>query len=176
MKNPIVLEPGSPEARRSLAAALAYRNRHVVDRFLGEYPLSRAEGEDVFRETKRWMWLCAKSGHSGALSVTPSMMVIDEMWHAFILFTVDYASYCDKHMGRMIHHVPTTHTESARFFKRLREDRDSLAEDLGVSRRRQYEIVAEYLGNRILKKWYVDFAKRYPPSKLARLRRKTLAP
>ena len=120
MKNPIVLEPGSPEARRSLAAALAYRNRHVVDRFLGEYPLSRAEGEDVFRETKRWMWLCAKSGHSGALSVTPSMMVIDEMWHAFILFTVDYASYCDKHMGRMIHHVPTTHTESARFFKRLR--------------------------------------------------------
>jgi hypothetical protein len=168
------LAPGSLEARKSLARALAYRNRHVVDRFLSEYPIPRDEAEDIFRETKRWLWLCGKSGHSAALTVTSSMTVIDEMWHAFVLFTPDYAAYCERHFGRMLHHVPTTHTESARFFRRLEKTPDRVATEIGKSRRRQYEIVAEFLGDRTLRKWYVDFAERYSPRALARLRRQAL--
>lgn len=38
-------------------------------------------------------------------SFSPSAMV-DKGWHAFILYTKDYAQYCDKAAGRFIHHNP----------------------------------------------------------------------
>lgn len=32
--------------------------------------------------------------------------VVDEVWHAFILFTKDYTAFCDDVFGRFIHHAP----------------------------------------------------------------------
>jgi hypothetical protein len=37
--------------------------------------------------------------------LTPSATV-DLGWHAFLLYTRDYAQFCDRVAGRMIHHVP----------------------------------------------------------------------
>jgi hypothetical protein len=175
MKKPAPLAPRSSEARASLARALAYRNRHVVDRFLGDYPMPRAQAEDIFRETKRWLWLTERSGKNEWLVVTDSMMAIDEMWHAFILFSSDYADYCERHYGHTLHHAPTTHTEAARYFRRLRAEPEKAAEKIGAARRRQYEIVREFLGERILRKWYVEFAERYSPERLRRLRLRALS-
>lgn len=46
-------------------------------------------------------------GTSGtaAVPLSPSKLV-DIGWHTFILFTVDYAAFCDRVAGRFIHHVP----------------------------------------------------------------------
>jgi hypothetical protein len=30
----------------------------------------------------------------------------DEFWHAFILFTRDYAAFCERHFSHFIHHAP----------------------------------------------------------------------
>src|SRR5690348_8802846 len=32
--------------------------------------------------------------------------VVDEAWHTFILFTLDYSRFCDEVFGRFIHHHP----------------------------------------------------------------------
>lgn len=32
--------------------------------------------------------------------------IVDEVWHAFILFTKDYAVFCEDVFGRFIHHAP----------------------------------------------------------------------
>jgi hypothetical protein len=32
--------------------------------------------------------------------------IVDEVWHAFILFTSDYAAFCDEVFGRFVHHAP----------------------------------------------------------------------
>lgn len=32
--------------------------------------------------------------------------VVDVAWHEFILFTRDYAAFCDKAFGRFLHHTP----------------------------------------------------------------------
>lgn len=32
--------------------------------------------------------------------------IVDEVWHAYILFTKDYAAFCDDVFGRFIHHAP----------------------------------------------------------------------
>jgi hypothetical protein len=33
---------------------------------------------------------------------------VDEIWHSFILFTREYAEFCEKVCGQMIHHRPNT--------------------------------------------------------------------
>ena len=33
---------------------------------------------------------------------------VDNLWHTFILFTKEYAQFCNKFAGKFIHHVPVT--------------------------------------------------------------------
>jgi hypothetical protein len=40
--------------------------------------------------------------------------VVDEFWHTFILFTRDYAAFCERHFGYFLHHTPTDDTDEAR--------------------------------------------------------------
>ena len=32
---------------------------------------------------------------------------VDEFWHNFILFTVDYSNFCDKYLSTYFHHMPS---------------------------------------------------------------------
>ncbi|MFJ6386463.1 glycine-rich domain-containing protein [Streptomyces sp. NPDC091972] len=52
----------------------------------------------------------ATSGTMPGRSLVPSELV-DYGWHAFILHTVDYAAFCQKVVGRFVHHVPTDEDE-----------------------------------------------------------------
>lgn len=52
----------------------------------------------------------AASGQQPGQSLTPSERV-DYGWHAFILHTVDYADFCQRVVGRFVHHVPTEENE-----------------------------------------------------------------
>ncbi|MBU5946827.1 glycine-rich domain-containing protein [Streptomyces griseoincarnatus] len=44
--------------------------------------------------------------------LAPSQLV-DIGWHTFILHTVDYATFCERVVGRFVHHVPTSEAEEA---------------------------------------------------------------
>ncbi|MFF7161708.1 glycine-rich domain-containing protein [Streptomyces sp. NPDC008086] len=48
----------------------------------------------------------AAAGQQPGQSLSPSELV-DYGWHAFILHTVDYADFCQRVVGRFVHHVPT---------------------------------------------------------------------
>lgn len=48
----------------------------------------------------------AASGQQPGRDLVPSELV-DYGWHAFILHTVDYAAFCERVVGRFVHHVPT---------------------------------------------------------------------
>jgi hypothetical protein len=50
----------------------------------------------------KFLDVCADS----SVTVSPPPRV-DDAWHTFILFTRDYADYCDRRFGRFIHHEPT---------------------------------------------------------------------
>ncbi|MEV3907540.1 glycine-rich domain-containing protein [Streptomyces canus] len=52
----------------------------------------------------------ATSGQQPGHSLVPSELV-DYGWHAFILHTADYAAFCQKTVGRFVHHVPTEEDE-----------------------------------------------------------------
>ena len=95
---------------RSLDEAIAYRNRHVIDRFVERYALPRAEAEDLFVETLRWLWLCARAERdpdAPEVFIDDCMALLDEMWHTFLLFTREYSDYCAANLGGYVHHAPT---------------------------------------------------------------------
>jgi hypothetical protein len=71
----------------------AIQNDHEVTRVLAERILDQAL---VF------LGACASEPED---LLVPSSLV-DIGWHTFILYTKDYAAFCDQVAGRFIHHVP----------------------------------------------------------------------
>jgi hypothetical protein len=134
----------------SLLEVLKYENREVVLRFSKEKRISFDDAEDIFQETKRWLWLCASSpGES--VNMVGEAFVIDEMWHTFLLFTRDYADFCEKHFREFIHHVP----------KPSSEKQDVEGDRRKADLRKDYELIYDRLGSEVLLKWCKVYPERF---------------
>ncbi len=129
----------------TLGKALSYENLKVVSRFAQLYDVSFEEAGDVFVETKKWLWL-ASQVESGALSITDPLLIIDEMWHNFVLFTLDYARYCTDCFGRYIHHAPTTQRDKERRRKEFEDDPVRAEQEHASRLQRQCDLIAAKLG------------------------------
>jgi hypothetical protein len=68
------------------------------------------------------------------------------MWHTFLLFTMDYADFCERYFGHFLHHVPgEAATESE-------APVDGSAVRAQVER--QFALVYDVLGEETLIAWY----------------------
>ena len=132
--------------------------------------MTAAEGRRIWLETLRWLWLCGTAPKEMPLQLTDAMTVIDEMWHAFVLFTNDYTDFCHRHFGRYVHHVPTTEADRARFRRALAGNRAVTTRRILDERRAQYERIAEQLGVATLRRWYIAYPVTYSSAALRRLR------
>jgi len=79
-----------------------YRNDQVIERYLHETPVERKYALQTFEEMKKFLYACSKSSEP----LSPSKPV-DEMWHQFLLFSIDYEEYCEKYMDIFVHHIPS---------------------------------------------------------------------
>ncbi len=80
---------------------LAFEFPDLLDRLKDKLGLSKEEGVLLFQDTKRFLYLCGTiPGRWGP----PEK--IDACWHEFILFTEEYAMFCQKYFRRFIHHHP----------------------------------------------------------------------
>ena len=63
------------------------------------------------------------------------MRDIDEMWHEFILITIDYHAFCNEYFGEYLHHIPNIRAKmqlnAAQFEKELMLSLDFVYEQLG---------------------------------------------
>jgi hypothetical protein len=139
---------------KSLSDVLNYENNEVVLRFARERNVSVEDASDVFLETKRWLWLCASSPGM-PVNMVGDAFVIDEMWHTFLLFTRDYAEFCQTYLSEFVHHVP----------KRSDEDSSLETEEAKTLLRQDYAFIYDRLGPDTLLKWCRTF-----PAKFAHLR------
>lgn len=82
------------------------------------------------------------------------MGAIDEGWHSFLLYTEDYASFCNEYLGEFVHHVPCLQGRP------LNENHPQAfsAEDLG----RMLDLVGTKLGARTLSRWMIELPNRIP--------------
>lgn len=82
---------------------LSYRNERVVCRYIKNNHVGKEVAEMIFAEMLKFLYLC------GVISTpcSPPSKEIDEMWHCFILHTIDYHKFCWENFDRFLHHDPT---------------------------------------------------------------------
>ena len=134
----------------SLEDVLRYGHPGVVRRYAEDHQATPEEAAELFREMLKWLYLCARGTTGGPegliLAVHPEIEKIDWMWHTFLLFTRDYAAFCDRYLGAFIHHVPEEGGDEAP------AEESAVREAL----EKQYAFVYDVLGEETLQAWYGD--------------------
>ena len=88
-------------ARGAPSTPPSYSNEAVIGRIEREEGVDRDTARAWFDEMLVFLDMCAASDQV----LSPSKDV-DKAWHAFLLHTRDYESYCRQRFGRTIHHQP----------------------------------------------------------------------
>ncbi len=60
------------------------------------------EFRTVFNELKKYLLLCAERDRPYVMT----SLLVDEVWHQFILFTCEYHAFCGRFFGHYVHHSP----------------------------------------------------------------------
>jgi hypothetical protein len=144
----------------SLSKALRYQNREILLRFADQYGVSYEDAEELFTETKKWLWLNTQPD-APPLVVTAEMKMLDEMWHNFVLFTPQYIRYCETNFGGYVHHLPTSNAEKQRLRAEFQRDPAAASENRNRELAVQYEYIYEKLGEETLIKWQVELPYRF---------------
>ena len=147
---------------RPLEDVLRYENDEVVQRFAADHHVSVADAEELFLETKRWLWLCATRIDGPRIPLLSEARAIDMMWHTFIIFTKDYADFCTEYFGVFVHHHPRTRVETNAWNERVAADPVAALAERKALLRGAYETICDELGSATLKKWCEDFPRRFP--------------
>ncbi|MBU6447504.1 hypothetical protein KGQ24_01520 [Patescibacteria group bacterium] len=90
------------QVSRALIAIDAYPFSQVREKILVEEALPEGRVDEVIAEFRRFLKLIAM-GHRGIGMISRD---VDEVWHTFILFTRDYAEFCEEVFGFFLHHQP----------------------------------------------------------------------
>jgi hypothetical protein len=147
----------------SLTYALDYQNEAIVRRFLRRYKISIEDANDLFRETKRWLWLCANTPDGVELKINDALYMIDEMWHEFIVFTKDYSDFCTSRLGKYIHHIPVTQEERDTQDRRFHENRERYRAEREAYFYQFFGAIFDMLGRETLYRWQVMYRQKYSP-------------
>ena len=137
----------APAVPASLAEVLAFRHPGMIRRYCKDHGASPAEADEVFEEMLKWLYLgsrcTADNEATGGCVMTEEIEKIDWMWHTFLLFTHDYAAFCDRCFGFFLHHVPVDEADKPASLEAVREQLE-----------RQYALVYDVLGEQTLLVWY----------------------
>lgn len=95
--------------RRLARQRVAYIDRFeihpaVLNKFREVRPnLTREQEQLVFAALRDYFHLCRMAGRR---MVSMPSQVVDDAWHAFILYTRGYDQFCSRAFGRFLHHTP----------------------------------------------------------------------
>ncbi|TAL64273.1 MAG: hypothetical protein EPN84_03650 [Legionella sp.] len=92
--------------KTDLKQLLSYKNYQVLAYFCHHHPdYSLEEGQQLFEDFLAWIWLNLQRSQQGKKTLLfGPLLVLDELWHAFILHTRDYHDFCLDYLGAYFHH------------------------------------------------------------------------
>lgn len=153
---------------------MAFECQDVVDKFLERFAVESDAAEQLFLDTKMWLWLNVKAWQEGykGLAINADLEVLDEMWHTFILFTKEYTQFCVSCFGAYLHHKPTTVREKALHQQGYAADTAQFKSQLHQRNEAQYEFIYDHLGSAVLERWHLLYPEQFPPLALETLRYK----
>lgn len=155
---------------KPLEEVLSYQNHWVIDRFKKANPWFSGTDQDVdilFNDLKRFLWLYAiqeeqKRTNPDAdipdVGFSQSMLIIDEMWHSFILYTQFYEEFCSQYLGGFLHHP----TPASKYVKNLQTVGEEKAVEVLVEE--MLELVYDTFGEEVTVRWFDEYFKFAPPS------------
>ncbi len=91
----------SPAAHPSIAAIFSWDFSRVKNLLTRDDKLDPAEADARIEEYRKYMAINATFNTSHPVSKE-----VDDVWHAHVLDTVDYARFSERVFGRFLHHLP----------------------------------------------------------------------
>jgi len=152
----------------SLHKVLEYKNQKVIDKTILYFNITTEEANEIFQELLKWLWLCAKAKYERnqnkievppVLNVQAGIIIIDEIWHIFLLHTRDYEEFCHKYLGTFVHHSPAG-------IERFPPSR--------LETKNQLSYIYDNLGKETLSKWYLNYPIQYSLKNIKNLRKDPL--
>lgn len=103
-----------------LPEVLSYKNTSVLKQFCYAHKqFSLAEAEQLFEDLLAWLWVKAERARQNKPTyLFGPLLILDELWHLFILHTRDYIYFSTHFFGEYVHHEP----EPAGFEHHLTEE------------------------------------------------------
>ncbi len=150
-----------------LAAILAYEDEDVISRFTDLLAVEEAEARDIFQETKKFLYL----SHHYPVFIPDDLLILDEMWHNFILFTPAYAAFCQTHFQKFLHHLPATRQEKAEQVKQREQAPAQSQQEYLAQLEALLEATYDHLGEATVCKWFQTYPERYGKAQLLALRK-----
>ncbi len=130
--------------KQFVEAIMNYPMDAIVKRCQKDHAYSNEDMVILETELKRFLALSLiKDTRSGNGMYSSD---VDNLWHAFILHTPDYMSFCDKYFGKYLHHVPESDEQKSE------EDRKEAFEDF----RRFIQNYERFFGEEIHPIWLLD--------------------
>lgn len=138
----------------SLEAILAFSHQGVINRYKREYPADADRAEQLFTDLMAFFWISKKheedrlnNPQSPELDfvfiMDHEMMEVDKMWHLFLLYTQDYAEFCQTYFGEFLHHLPD-----------VVPDRKVRSFDVEENLTLFLSYVFDHLGEGFVRKWF----------------------
>jgi len=153
--------------QQQLKQILAYSNEDVLSRFTDQFTITEEEAEDLFRETRKFLYLCQLPG----IFIPDELLILDEMWHNFILFTKEYHRFCEEHFGRYFHHLPATKKEKEIQRTKNELDPEGAKAEFQVKLSHIMGHVYDEFGAETLIKWFKIYPIKYSKENISSLRK-----
>lgn len=151
----------------TLPELIKYRNEDVLSRFTDLFAVTDEAAEDIFTEMKKFLFISRMPG----VFIPDELLIVDEMWHNFILFTKEYQDFCSFYFGQYLHHTPATKAA-----KTLHQQ--ELAADAATARKVFHEKLALFmsvtydeLGQETVVKWFQVYPVQYSKQAIKNLRK-----
>ncbi|BDD07125.1 hypothetical protein AUTU_46080 (plasmid) [Aureibacter tunicatorum] len=154
--------------KTQLSQMLQYKNENVISRFTDMFDVKEAEAEDIFEETKKFLFLAQVRG----IMIPDELLIIDEMWHNFILFTKDYHEFSQNIFKKYMHHLPASKSEKEAYANAVGEEKERLKAEFENKLRLLMNLTYENFGEETLMKWFKEYPEKYSSSNIKALRKK----
>lgn len=153
---------------RPMEEVLAYECPHVLKacrKLYTYYDLSEEEAQEIFDDLLRFLWLNATVAErrmnepewdAPDVSISESMLIIDQFWHTFIMNTKDYMDFCEKYLGSYIHHP----VQVPKYFKNVKEFGEAKAVEMFIIE--LATCVVEYFDGETAWRWFDEYEKYLP--------------
>ncbi len=153
---------------KPIEEVLRYKNKYVVQAFIKlytYYPLTEKEAEQIWEDLLRFLWLNAKveeekkkdkDWDAPIISISESMLIIDQLWHVFITNTQDYTDFCNQYLGQYVHHP----VAADKYFKNIEKLGRAKANEMFLTE--LVSAVVSEFGEETAVRWFDEYFKYLP--------------